>query len=189
MLPRPRLNTALLNIPSRPLFNRVYGRTIWYRYRNDFLGKHKTTVGANRFNEHNGARVLYLAQDYETALREVQALGSAVLSTRIVFPVTVDLKAVIDLCDPDVQNQLGTNTTEIRANFRRITPPVPTQDLGEECNLLGDIDGILYPSAIDQNWVNLAVFEAALGHLGSSVWIEDPANGLSAASDPDLRIP
>jgi RES domain-containing protein len=153
------------------------------------LGRGRT-IGPSRFNEANGARVLYLANDYEVALYEAQALKGATLSARILFPVQVDLKAVVDLRRQDIQNLLSTHIGEITANFRRLRPqPSPTQELGEACEQLGDIDGLLYQSAINQNWTNLAVFESSLPTLGSKVWVEDPANALSPTIDPDLELP
>jgi RES domain-containing protein len=89
------------------------------------------------------------------------------------------LKAVVDLCDPKVQMILQTNSAEIVMNFRSITSgSAPTQLLGERCLASGRIDGLLFDSPAMPGKTNLAVFEAALAVLGSSLAVNDPSNNL-----------
>ena len=81
--------------------------------------------------------LLYLADDQLTCLHEIQAFGWSPSATAIV-PVQFDLKAVVNLRDPNVQTVLQTNPMEIRMNFGSITSrPAPTQLLGERCAASG----------------------------------------------------
>lgn len=179
MLSGDALLEALKDIRSRPFDNRVFGRAIPFKYNSDLFGRRRPII-PNRFNVLNGARVFYLAEDYITALYEVQQIDGSELSSYILFPVSVHLEAVIDLTDARVQKTLRTNKNELTANFRRIRSPSPTQELGETCSKLGDIDGLIYPSAVDKKrkWVNLAVLEIALSRLNSWIEINDPKNNL-----------
>jgi len=147
------------------------------RFARDPLGKRRPIV-ALRFNLAGGARVLYLGEDQITCLHEIQAFGWPPSATAIV-PIAFDLKAVIDLRDPKVQTILRTNSREITMNFRSVTAvPTPTQRLGERCATSGRIDGLLFDSPAMPGKTNLAVFEAALTPLGSSLGVNDPGNHL-----------
>ena len=145
------------------------------RFARDPLGKQRPIV-AQRFNLAGGARVLYLAEDQITCLHEIQAFGWPASATAIV-PVQFDLKAVIDLRDLRVQKILRTNSRELAMNFRSITgQPTRSQRLGEHCAASGRIDGLLFDSPAMPGKTNLAVLEAALIALGSSLTVNDPAN-------------
>jgi RES domain-containing protein len=147
------------------------------RFHSDPLGK-KRPINAQRFNVRGGARVLYLAEDQITCLHEAQALGWPNTST-VIVPIRLDLRAVVDLRDDRVQNLLRTDPGELAYNFRSMAPgPAPTQILGERCAAFGRIDGFLYESAALAGKVDLAVFEAALQGLGSSLTVSDPVNNL-----------
>jgi hypothetical protein len=101
------------------------------------------------------------------------------LSATAIVPVQFDLKAVVDLRDPRVQTILQTSSTEIAMNFRSVTAgPAPTQRLGERCVASGRIDGLLFDSPAMPGKANLAVLEAALVALGSTLAVNDPANNL-----------
>lgn len=53
-----------------------------------------------------------------------------------------------------------------------------TQELGERAAALGHIDLFLYQSVALPGTTNLAVFEASLDALGSTVIVDDPVNKL-----------
>ena len=87
--------------------------------------------------------------------------------------------SVVDLRDAKVQAALGTNVGELAINFRSMTSgPAPTQMLGERCAASTRIDGLLFDSPAMPGKANLAVLEAALSLLGSSLAVNDPANNL-----------
>jgi len=180
-----QLDAAVRNLVSlsRPLHNRVYGRAIRFRHKDDLLGRGRR-ITDQRFNVAGGARILYLGHDYYIALQETQALGGVVLSAWVIFPVWVHLNAVVHLRDPKVQRLLQTDIVELTANFRALPSPTPTQQLGEACRRHGRIDGLLFPSAINRKWTNLAVIEQGLYNLTSSIGVDDPDNGLSDKLPP-----
>jgi RES domain-containing protein len=147
------------------------------RHARDPLGKRRPIV-AQRFNLRGGARVLYLGEDQITCLHEIQAFGWPPSATAIV-PVQFDLKAVVDLRDPEVQMVLQTNSAEIMMNFRSITSgSAPTQLLGERCLASGRVDGLLFDSSAMPGKAILAVLEIAMAVLGSSLAVHDPSNNL-----------
>jgi RES domain-containing protein len=170
------LDNAIRQLISRPL-RHTFFRAMPLRHAGDPLGKRRPIV-AQRFNLAGGARVLYLAEDQVTSLHEIQAFGWPPTATAVV-PVQFDLKAVIDLRDPNVQTTLQTSSAEIALNFRSLAAgPAPTQVLGERCCISGQIDGLLFESPAMPRKANLAVFEAALILLRSSIAVNDPNNNL-----------
>ncbi len=176
MLTGVRLDHSIRQLTSRP-FRHPFVRAMALRYARDPLGKGRAIV-AQRFSVAGGARVLYLAEDQVSCLHEIQAFGWPPSATAIV-PVQFDLKAVVDLRDPKVQTILQTSSAEIAMNFRSITSgPAPTQMLGERCSASGRIDGLLFESPALAGKANLAVFEAALIPLRSSLAVNDPNNNL-----------
>ncbi len=177
MLTGASLHGAIQQLISRP-FRHTFFRAMPLRYARDPLGKRRPIV-AQRFNVAGGARVLYLAEDQVTCLHEIQAFGWPPSAT-VIVPVQFDLKAVVDLRDPKVQALLRTNSGELALNFRSATSaPAPTQLLGERCAASGRIDGLLFESPAMSGKANLAVLEAALRVLGSSLAVNDPTNRLS----------
>ena len=146
------------------------------RFASDPLGRGRP-ITAQRFNLAGGARVLYLAEDHVTCLREIQAFGRPYSSTTII-PIEADMKAVVDLRDRHVQTLLQTNSAEIAFNFRSITRPAATQILGESCAASGRVDGLLYVSPAMPGKTDLAVIEPTLSILGSSLVVNDAANNL-----------
>jgi len=119
--------------------------------------------------------VLYLAED-QVAYHEIQAFGWPAAAP-VIVPVRLDLKAVIDLRDLNVQTLLRTNSTELAFNFRSlISGSVPTQILGERCVASGRIDGLLFESPVLRGKADLAVLEVTLALLGLSLEVNDPQN-------------
>jgi hypothetical protein len=170
------LDNAIRQLISRP-FRHTFFRAMPLRYAGDPLGKRRPIV-AQRFNLAGSARVLYLAEDQLTCLHETQAFGWPPTATAII-PVQFDLKAVVDLRDPNVQTLLQTNSAEVAMNFRSITSgPAATQVLGERCSASAGVDGLLFESPAMPGKASLAVFEAALTLLGSTLAVNDPKNHL-----------
>jgi RES domain-containing protein len=174
------LDSAILKLPSRPRRD-IYFRATRLIFASDPLGKQRPIVG-QRFNLAGGSRVLYLADDQVTALHEAQAFGFPASSIAII-PVQFNLRAVVDLRDTAVHKLLRTDPVELSGNFRSSPTgtPAPTQLLGERVAVTLGIDGLLYESPARPGHVNLAVIEAALNALGSSLVVNDPNNNLSDA--------
>jgi RES domain-containing protein len=148
-------------------------------FASDPLGRQRP-IGAQRFNVVCGARIIYLADDQVTALDEAQALGFPATSIAII-PVQFDLRAVVDLRDPVVHKLLQIDAVELSMNFRSLPSgarPAVTQMLGERVAASPGIDGLLYESPARPGHLNLAVIEAALKRLGSSLVLNDPNNNL-----------
>jgi RES domain-containing protein len=179
VLTGPPLDAAIAQLPSRPTRDTFF-RATRLIFASDPLGRQRP-IGAQRFNVARGARILYLADDQVTALHEAQALGFPARSIAII-PVPFDLRAVVDLRDPLVHRLLQTDTVELSMNFRSLptgAAPAPTQMLGERVVATLRIDGLLYESPARPGHLNLAVIEAALRPLGSSLVVNDPNNNLS----------
>ncbi len=133
---------------------------------------------ATRFNAVGGTRVLYLSQKGTTAMMEAQAFGAPAQAV-IAFPVHFNLQAVIDLVDPATCAALQITTNELVRNHRMATasPPTPTQELGEVCAQSGLVDGIVFRSVADPPNLNLAVLEANLARLGSTLEVDPILSG------------
>ncbi len=180
MLSGAQLDAAIQQVVSRPKRDLFY-RAMLAKHANDPLGKLRP-IQANRFNIANGARVLYLAKDVQTALHEVQAFGFPPRSVTIV-PVQVDLRAVVDLRNANTLAILQCTNNDLSVNFRSLgpgAPPAPTQVSGECAAASGRIDGFIFESLASPGAINLAVFEANLSRLSSSLTVNDPANNLHA---------
>lgn len=91
----------------------------------------------------------------------------------------VDLRAVVDLRGVSAQSLLQISPKELALNFRA-TARSATQELGERAAASRCVDGFLYDSVALRGTVNLAVFEESLSALGSTISVDDPANGLAA---------
>jgi RES domain-containing protein len=172
-------DVAIRRLPSRPLRG-TYFRAMPLRFASDLLGK-KRPIYAQRFNLANGARMLYLAEDQVTCLHEAHLFGSPLIPVALI-PVQFDLHSVIDLRAPAVQKILRTSDAELLFNFRSLSAtagPAPTQVFGERVAASGGIDGLLYASAAHAGHTDLAIIEAALSGLGSSLLVSDPGGGLS----------
>jgi RES domain-containing protein len=174
------LDSAILKLASRPRRDTFF-RATRLIFASDPLGRRRPIV-AQRFNLAGGVRVLYLADDQVTALHEAQAFGFPASSIAII-PVQFDLRAVVDLRDPAVQKFLRTDAVELSVNFRSSPAgtPAATQLLGERVAASLKIDGLFYESPAHPGYISLAVIEAALKPLGSSLVVNDPNNNLSDA--------
>jgi RES domain-containing protein len=143
-----------------------------------------------RYTPIGGSDALYLAPDAATALAEVQAVlfgaGGAVQpgaahDPLLVFTVEVRLTAVLDLCDPAVQQALGTSVNELAAPWLRAQerhrtgkgPLPPTQELGDAAGAAGTILALRYPSYRREGAGNLVVFTDHLTSLGGRLVLVD----------------
>jgi len=174
MLSGAALETALRQLTSRPLRG-TYFRAIPSEFQRTPLGR-APLMPANRFNLPAGAGTLYLGENAHVCIDEVQADAPPARATTI-FPIELDLKAVADLRDPAVLALVGLAAADVTFNFRSLGPHGrhATQLLGEHCASLGCIDGLLYPSAAHEGAHAIAVFEASLTTLGSSLTVRRPS--------------
>lgn len=166
------LGTAVVSRPKTGL---------WYRatplaHAEDPLGRGRP-IGWMRFNEENGARVLYLGETPQICMDEVDAIGYPA-PFLLQFPLEIKLAAVLDLTDPKTCGALQIKSTDIRINFRPVNPGALTdmQALGEACSTSGQVDGILYASvaATGQGGNCLAVIERNLRSGTSHVLVRMP---------------
>lgn len=176
MIGAAALRAYIANCPSRPLRVTSF-RALPLRYHANPLGRGRP-IRRQRFNNANGARVLYVGDDQITCLHEVQAFGFPVSSLAIV-PIELQLNAVLDLRDAAVQGALGITRADITMNFRPVPHPTDMQVLGEELAASGIVDGLLYESVAVAGRTCVALFETNVGPLGSVVRVNDPANNLN----------
>ena len=163
-------------------------RAVSTRYRSNPLGFAHTFKAPSRYSAGKGRYpLLYLAPNRLTALLEYRALvripgrlgllPTGLASSVVVFPVTVNLKTVIDLGNPDtrrqpVQGARRHSVQELTGDWRTYTlrqpsrpgAPVhsnwstaPTQDLGASLSGLS-CEAFLAPSAVHPQFCNLVVF-------------------------------
>ena len=174
MLTGAALENVVRLLHSRPLRG-TYFRAIGARHMKTPLG-HAPLMASNRFNLRGGAGTLYLGADAHVCVAEVQA-DALPADAVTIFPVEVDLKAVADLNDASVLVALGLTPADVVFNFRSLgrSGQHATQLLGECCAALGCIDGLMFPSAALVGGQALAVFEASLTTLGSSLTVRRPS--------------
>jgi RES domain-containing protein len=163
---------------TRPRLRNTFFRAVSLRFHHDPLGRARP-IHAQRFNAERGARVLYVGDNPNTCLYEVQAFGFPATSV-VIVPIELALQAVIDLRDPAERLRLGILATDIQINFRS-SPGRRTdmQELGEVLASSGRVDGLLYESVAKPGATCLAIFEAGVAALGSKVEVNDPQNGLA----------
>ena len=173
MLTGNALENAVRQLPSRPLRGTFF-RAIPFEFQRTPLGR-PPVMPSNRFNVGGGAPTLYLGADAHVCVSEVQ-MSAAPSRATVIFPVVLALQAVVDLQDPEVLAALGLEPDDVTFNFRSLGPHGrhETQVLGECCARLGCVDGLLYPSAAQAGGEALAVFEASLAALGSSITVHRP---------------
>lgn len=99
----------------------------------------------------------------------------------LVFTAEVRLPAVLDLCEPRIQQALGTSSAELTAPWLRAQErhrtgrgPLPaTQELGDTASATGAILGLRYPSCRRAGAGNLVVFTNHLTALGGRIVLVD----------------
>ena len=170
MLPLSALTTVLPTLPVQPftgvLYRAVTLESLFGFHRNPpypsirplyNLGAPNT--GA-RFTPQGGMPSLYLAEDTDTAIAEVNQVyaklrqqnppAMAPIAPCVLFSVHVFLGRVLNLETSAIQRALQTNTTELCAAWRptQASGNLPlTQQLGQAAFQSGQIQALQYPSA------------------------------------------
>lgn len=166
----------------------------WYRaiqphFMTTALATSHTSTVSSRFNPGPlGSlpfEVLYLAENHQVALFEVQALlgspwvpGGVVPHPRrawTLLNINVNLNSIVDLTDPSSQTVLSTTAQELTGDWRGYqlrgsstsvqapTGVAPTQELGAEIFKLGYVQGFRTLSAKLPDHSILVVFPQRLG--------------------------
>jgi RES domain-containing protein len=153
-----------------------------------------------RYTPIGGCNALYLAPNGATALAEVEAIvfGTDGIvqpgidhNPLLVFETRVELPAVVDLCDGEVQRALETSSAELQRPWLRAQERhrmgrgerPPTQALGQAACETGTILALRYPSYRHEGMQNLVVFTDRLAALGGCVTLMD-ASGTYAQTLP-----
>jgi RES domain-containing protein len=201
-----------MRLAARRLLARLPHAAVWYRairpqFLQTALAFSQTAIIPGRFNSGTAADpsfpVLYLTEDPQTALYEVEAMlgstlpGQAAVANPqagawVVVPVRVQLHSVADLCDETQLRLLDTSVQELTGDWRGYQfrphnptrPPVaPTQRLGTALARLRGLEGFLTYSARASVRRNLVLFPTKL-RPRSRVELIDPATG-----QVSLRLP
>lgn len=174
---------------------------VWFRaippeFFSDGLGFEHTISTPTRFNPGGvkgaGFPILYFTEDPHVALTEVRAIfltgtphlpvvPNPATGPRTVFAVHVELRGIVDLCDPTQLQLLDTSVQELTGDWQGYalrTPlrPAPTQQLGAALFATPRVEGFLTYSARQPTRRSLAVFPTKL-RPGSSIAVSDPATG------------
>jgi hypothetical protein len=163
------------------------------------LGTSHTKTIPTRFN--GGVRaspqfeILYLAENHQVALFEVQALLGSPWSGVVPNPrsawtilnMKVSLSRIVDLTDAGEQAILDTSAQELTGDWRGYqsrgmsssvplpTGLAPTQELGGTLFSAGDVEGFITLSARLPDQMILAVFPQRMGPRSIEYW--DPLTG------------
>jgi RES domain-containing protein len=131
-----------------------------------------------RFTPKGGAPALYLAEDFETSLREYLQLGkSARLKPRsakegaiVCFTLKVRLEAVLDLTNNVVQKALGTDDHELKSSwrYRKKRDVPPTHRLGRAVVAARRFDAVRFESSKGDGDCFMILIEA----LGAPSFVE-----------------
>jgi len=163
----------------------VWFRAIQPQHLATALQTHHSASIKTRFNPGVSAKqpfeILYLAENQQTALYEVQALWGDP-SRPLVDPsrtkywpidIRVKLQSVADLTDPTQLDLLGVSTQELTGVWNRyLEGDAPTQRLGAALFATKDVEGFLATSARRPENKNLIVFPQKL-LKGSELIFED----------------
>jgi len=187
---------------------------VWYRavepqYWRTSLQTLQTMLRPSRFDAGASANppfeVLYLAEDFQVALFEAEALlgspdrpGGVLPQPRLawtVINVQVQLQRVADLTVVAAQNLLATTAQELTGDWRgyhlrsrrtSISEPIglaPTQELGAALYSLPELEGFRTLSAKVPYAMNLVVFPQKL-RPGSQVEFSHPTLGTHSVNGP-----
>jgi RES domain-containing protein len=190
---------ACPSLARRPLVGTWY-RAINLNFWNTLLATNHTRTVPGRFNAGRLARpgfeILYLAEDHQVALFEVEALVGSPLpgSTYVPNPsghwavinVQLQLNRVVDFTKRSERRKVGTTVQELTGDWRsyllrnpnpKLRKPywtsVPTQKLGHALHGVRDIEAFLTYSARVPTRQNLIVFPSKL-RPGSFLEFQDP---------------
>ncbi|MBC7528166.1 MAG: RES family NAD+ phosphorylase [Chthonomonadaceae bacterium] len=158
------------------------------------------TTGA-RYTPRNGMPSLYLAEDTDTALAEVNQIFAALRRLQlptsvsippcVLFSVNVSLRQILDLSDPQIRATLQTDVSELVAPWREAqsSPTLPaTQRLGREAFDSGRIQALRYPSAQEPDCYCYVIFTDCLGET-DFVEVYDPDGNLKECLPPASTSP
>lgn len=134
---------ALLGVPrKRPVFE----------FPRDFLDFLEPATTPYRYNI-DGTKTLYLGEGESAAQMEVKqdpglrGFDFEMSDPHVVYHVKVEAQALLDLTNPAIMKDLGTNETELTKAWLPFTPNAPTQVLGDAVYASGLFEGIRYRSA------------------------------------------
>ena len=174
--------SALTQTPETHTWYRAIQPQFW----NTALATAHTRTIPSRFSASSRARpgfeILYLAENHQVALFEVQALiGSPTLflpnpaGAWVIINVTVSLSNVADLCDQAEYAKVDSSIQELTGDwrgFRMRNPPaptgavhgtdVPTQQLGYQLFATKDVEAFRFYSAKVSTHRNVAIFPTKL---------------------------
>lgn len=173
----PALSAALSKVPRLSLHG-PWWRVIAFRHvlnapgattgRPQPLWGGAAAIYGARFTPKGAFDCIYLAEDPNTALLEVQALvlipgGSIALASAPWVLVTVEgiLRDLVDLTDSRTLQALGTTMQELTGSWTLLPVP-PTQKLARAAYDLGNITGFKYASAKNPGKSNFIVFSDRL---------------------------
>lgn len=180
MLPTAKLERALRRAPVVPfkgaLCRAVHAGTLYgFRKMSGYVPRPLHDLGpplaGARFTPKGGAPALYVAEDYDTAVRESLQLGFPVRllprkgwkSALVLFTIDVNLQVVLDVTDPAVRTLPGTTPAELGSAWRhrRRGGVAPTHALGRALASVGRFQALRFPSTKGTGWC-LMILTAAI---------------------------
>ena len=196
MLPAKALELALARVAvtrfERLLCRAVHSGTLYGFARGKlYTPRHLYNLGSPkngaRFTPKGGAPALYLAEDFETSLREYLQLGKgARLTPRsgkegaiVSLTAKVRVEAVLDLTSGVVQKALGTDDSELKSpwRYRRKSGPPPTHRLGRAIAAARRFDAVRFKSSKGDGDCFMILTEALVAP--SFVEVNDPISQLT----------
>ena len=196
MLPVKKLELALTRVPVTRfeglLCRAVHSGTLYgFLHRKLYPPRPLYNLGpptnGARFTPKGGAPALYLAQDFETSLREYLQLGkSARLTPRsekegaiVCFTAKVRLESVLDLTTDIVQKALSTDDNELKSpwRYRQKGGVPPTHRLGRAIAAARRFDAVRFKSSKGNGDCFMILTEALV--TPSFVEVKDPASLLT----------
>jgi len=168
MLNEPQLSAILKSLPTI-LFEGTLYRIIDAKHSASPLSAIGSTFDGGRYNPRRSFEALYLSFSETTAMAEVHGYSATAPDLtkmkgppKMVLSVDCQIERVLDLCDLATQKQLGTNLTELLADWRfdHITHGINSvsQQLGIASFNLGTIQAIKVRSARDPKFDNIVIF-------------------------------
>ncbi|MBF6594495.1 MAG: RES family NAD+ phosphorylase [Thermaceae bacterium] len=167
---------ALDKLPVTPLSGTAF-RAVNLRHINSPLSAVGSVRVGGRFNRRGLFEALYLSENPETTLREVE-FGASVdgifkavpKEPYVIFSIGFSLSRIVDLSLPEAWRILGVTREQLTAPWRKkqlFGEPILTQAIWAKALELG-LEALKFVSATDGQ-VNLAVFPA---NLRGGNWLE-----------------
>lgn len=185
---------SLATAPKRGTFF----RSIDLQYMTSPLSAVGSILEGGRYNHLGDFEVLYLADTQQTTLFETKAVynhsGKVVgrrQPPRAMLSVDLELQVVLDLTSPDLQKALGVTLADLRAPWQLAQEegrPIITQDIGAAARA-ANIEALLYPSAVIDDAVNIAIIVDRL-RVGSHVTLyTDPMSAAPRVGFSGTYVP